>query len=187
MNANLPRYNDASLLVVGDVMLDRYMTGATRRISPEAPVPVVNVGETEDRPGGAANVAQSIVALGASARLIGLTGDDDDGTALAWQLTRHAVETDFVRVPDLPTIVKLRVLSHGQQLLRLDFEQDFIDNQLEEFVRYDVKELAVNGNHSFYTAEMELKLKDGSTMLSEQAVATEWKDGKIFRERYYHA
>ena len=125
MNANLPRYNDASVLVVGDVMLDRYMTGAARRISPEAPVPVVNVGETEDRPGGAANVAQSIVALGAGARLIGLTGDDDDGTALAWQLTQHAVETDFVRVPDLPTIVKLRVLSHGQQLLRLDFEQDF--------------------------------------------------------------
>ena len=69
----------------------------------------------------------------------------------------------------------------------VDFEHDFINNQLEEFVRYDVKNLAINGNHSFYTAEMELKLKDGSTMLSEQAVATEWKDGKIYRERYYHA
>lgn len=69
----------------------------------------------------------------------------------------------------------------------LDFEHDFINNQLEEFVRYDVKNKAVSGNHSFYTAEMELKLKDGTTMLSEQAVATEWKDGKIYRERYYHA
>ncbi|WP_459213040.1 hypothetical protein [Aquimarina rhabdastrellae] len=69
----------------------------------------------------------------------------------------------------------------------LKFEQDFIDNKLEEFVRYDVNNYAVNGNHSFYDAVMELKLKDGSTMLSEQSVVTEWKDGKIYRERYYHA
>ncbi len=69
----------------------------------------------------------------------------------------------------------------------VDFEHDFINNQLEEFIRYDVKDIAVQGNTSFYTAEMELKLKDGSTMLSEQAVATQWKDGKIYRERYYHA
>ena len=69
----------------------------------------------------------------------------------------------------------------------VNFEQDFIDNQLQEFVRYDVGNHAVNGNHSYYDAVMELKLKDGSTMLSEQIVATEWKDGKIYRERYYHA
>jgi len=69
----------------------------------------------------------------------------------------------------------------------LDFENDFINNQLAEFIRYEVKDYAVQGNHSFYTAEMELKLKDGTTILSEQAVATEWKDGKIYRERYYHA
>lgn len=69
----------------------------------------------------------------------------------------------------------------------VNFEQDFIDNQLAEFVRYDVGNYAIRGNHSFYDAVMELKLKDGSTMLSEQIVATEWKDGKIFRERYYHA
>mgnify|MGYP003634535296 FL=1 len=74
----------------------------------------------------------------------------------------------------------------GKQF-NLDFENDFIDNQLAEFIRYEVKEYAVQGNNSFYTAIMELKLKDGSTMLSEQAVATEWKDGKIYRERYYHA
>ncbi len=125
MNANLPKYSDAKVLIIGDVMLDRYMSGATRRISPEAPVPVVNVSDTEDRPGGAANVAQSIVALGGQAKLVGLTGDDEAGTTLAWQLTRHAVETDFVRLPDVPTILKLRVLSHGQQLLRLDFERGF--------------------------------------------------------------
>ncbi len=69
----------------------------------------------------------------------------------------------------------------------VQFEQDFIDNQLAEFVRYEVGNYAVNGNHSFYDAIMELKMKDGSTMLSEQIVATEWKDGKIYRERYYHA
>ena len=67
------------------------------------------------------------------------------------------------------------------------FEQDFIDNQLAEFIRYEVNNYAVKGNHSFYDAVMELKLKDGSVMLSEQTVATEWKDGKIYRERYYHA
>ena len=69
----------------------------------------------------------------------------------------------------------------------IKFEQDFIDNQLAEFVRYDVSDYAINDKHSFYTAVMELKLKDGSTMLAEQVVATEWKDGKIYRERYYHA
>lgn len=67
------------------------------------------------------------------------------------------------------------------------FEQDFIDNDLKEFVRYEVNNYAVNGNHSFYDAVMELKLNDGTTLVSEQAVATEWKDGKIYRERYYHA
>ncbi|WP_411029814.1 hypothetical protein [Spongiimicrobium sp. 3-5] len=70
--------------------------------------------------------------------------------------------------------------------LNVKFEQDFIDNQLAEFIRYDVNNYAIKGNHSFYDAVMELKLKDGSTMLSEQTVATEWKDGKIYRERYYH-
>ena len=69
----------------------------------------------------------------------------------------------------------------------VDFEQKFIDEQLAEFVRYDVFDVAVEGNQSFYTAEMELKLKNGETMLSQQAVATTWKDGKIYRERYYHA
>lgn len=75
---------------------------------------------------------------------------------------------------------------HGKAF-NVKFEQDFIDNQLAEFVRYEVGNYAINGNHSFYDAIMELKLKDGTTMLSEQIIATEWKDGKIYRERYYHA
>ena len=68
----------------------------------------------------------------------------------------------------------------------IKFEEDFINNDLAEFIRYEVGNYAINGNFSYYDAIMELKLKDGSTMLSEQVVATEWKDGKIFKERYYH-
>ena len=67
------------------------------------------------------------------------------------------------------------------------FEDDFIKNDLEEFIDYEVGNYAIKGNHSFYDAVMTLKLKDGSTMVSEQIVATEWKDGKIYRERYYHS
>ncbi len=125
MKSQLPDYSSAKVLVIGDVMLDRYMVGGTKRISPEAPVPVVNVAQTEDRAGGAANVAQSIAALGGSAKLLGMTGDDEAGTMLAWQLTQHAVESDMVRLQGVPTILKLRVLSHGQQLIRLDFEEPF--------------------------------------------------------------
>jgi predicted DNA-binding protein YlxM (UPF0122 family) len=69
----------------------------------------------------------------------------------------------------------------------LDFEHDLINNHLEEFISYEIGDYAVQGNHSFYDAVMKLKMKDGSTMVSEQVVATEWKDGKIYRERYYHA
>jgi D-beta-D-heptose 7-phosphate kinase/D-beta-D-heptose 1-phosphate adenosyltransferase len=125
MNKILPNFSLANVLVIGDVMLDRYMTGGTQRISPEAPVPVVNVASTEDRPGGAANVAQSIVALGGKVKLIGLTGDDEAGAELARLLAAHAIDTDFVRLPHRPTIMKLRVLSRGQQLIRLDFEARF--------------------------------------------------------------
>ena len=75
---------------------------------------------------------------------------------------------------------------HGKEFC-IQFEHDFINDQLEEFIRYEVGDYAINGNHSFYHAIMELKLKDGSTMLSDQIVKTEWKDGKISRERYYHA
>lgn len=67
------------------------------------------------------------------------------------------------------------------------FEEDFINNDLEAFIGYEVGNYAVNGNHTFYDAVMTLKLKDGSTMVSEQVVVTEWKDGQIYRERYYHA
>ncbi len=127
MKTSLPDFDKARVLVVGDVMLDRYMTGGTHRISPEAPVPIVAVSETEDRPGGAANVAVSISALGGSAFLIGLSGDDEASATLARQLCDHAVKADLIRLPTVATVLKLRVLSHGQQLIRLDFEHGFRD------------------------------------------------------------
>ena len=125
MKVTLPDFRRAQVLVVGDVMLDRYWYGPTSRISPEAPVPVVKVETIEERPGGAANVAMNIASLGANARLVGLTGVDDAARALSARLDEVHVECDFVAIPTQPTITKLRVLSRNQQLIRLDFEEGF--------------------------------------------------------------
>ncbi|MGG6108283.1 bifunctional D-glycero-beta-D-manno-heptose-7-phosphate kinase/D-glycero-beta-D-manno-heptose 1-phosphate adenylyltransferase HldE [Pantoea allii] len=125
MKVTLPAFGQASVLVVGDVMLDRYWYGPTSRISPEAPVPVVKVETVEERPGGAANVAMNIAALGAGSRLIGLTGEDDAAQVLSKTLKDVRVDCDFVTLKSHPTITKLRVLSRNQQLIRLDFEEGF--------------------------------------------------------------
>ncbi|KHT65493.1 heptose 1-phosphate adenyltransferase [Photobacterium gaetbulicola] len=127
MKLTLPDYDQAGVLVVGDVMLDRYWYGPTGRISPEAPVPVVKVDQVEERPGGAANVAMNIAALGGHARLVGLTGIDEPARALSEKLSSLDVRCDFVTLPDYPTITKLRVMSRGQQMIRLDFEEGFHD------------------------------------------------------------
>ncbi|MDW8845414.1 bifunctional D-glycero-beta-D-manno-heptose-7-phosphate kinase/D-glycero-beta-D-manno-heptose 1-phosphate adenylyltransferase HldE [Erwinia sp. MMLR14_017] len=125
MKITLPDFNRAGVLVVGDVMLDRYWYGPTSRISPEAPVPVVKVDNVEERPGGAANVAMNIASLGAGSRLVGLTGMDDAARALDATLSGVKVQCDFVAVATHPTITKLRILSRNQQLIRLDFEEGF--------------------------------------------------------------
>ncbi|SQI42878.1 Bifunctional protein hldE [Leminorella richardii] len=125
MKVMLPDFSRASVMVVGDVMLDRYWHGPTSRISPEAPVPVVKVNTVEDRPGGAANVAMNIASLGGGSRLVGLTGMDEAARVLNTRLDEVNVRCDFVTVPSCPTITKLRVLSRNQQLLRLDFEEGF--------------------------------------------------------------
>jgi len=104
-------------------MLDQYLFGSTSRISPEAPVPVVHVHETDDRPGGAANVAVNIASLGASACLIGLVGDDAAADSLERILTARGIDCALQRVADRPTITKIRVQSRGQQLIRLDREK----------------------------------------------------------------
>lgn len=125
MKLSMPRFDQASVLVVGDVMLDRYWHGGTSRISPEAPVPVVKVDQIEDRPGGAANVALNIAALGAPAMLVGVTGVDEAAKSLTEQLTKAGVVSSFQQIAHQPTIVKLRVMSRHQQLLRMDFEEPF--------------------------------------------------------------
>ena len=110
------------VLVVGDVMLDRYWFGEVERISPEAPVPVVKIARTEERPGGAANVARNAAALGASLTLLSVTGADEPGTTLERLLASDGVRTLLHRDPTIATTVKLRVIGRQQQLLRIDFE-----------------------------------------------------------------
>jgi len=125
MKLTMPRFDQAQVLVVGDVMLDRYWYGGTSRISPEAPVPVVKVGQTEDRPGGASNVALNIAALGAGASLVGLVGRDEAAQVLSDRMAAAGVYCDFLVSETKPTITKLRVISRHQQLLRMDFEESF--------------------------------------------------------------
>lgn len=112
----------ACMLVVGDVMLDRYWFGEVTRISPEAPVPVVRVTRVEERPGGAANVARNCAALGAQTHLISVIGTDEAGDRLAELVNAEAVSVNLHRDASIPTTVKLRVIGRQQQLLRIDFE-----------------------------------------------------------------
>ena len=110
-------------MVAGDVMLDRYLFGGTERISPEAPVPVVRVSETDDRAGGAANVAVNLAALGVDTTLIGVTGKDEEAAALKAVLEQQQINCRFEAVKNWPTTTKTRVQSRGQQLIRLDREE----------------------------------------------------------------
>lgn len=125
MFRQLPSFDSARVLVAGDVMLDRYWSGPVSRISPEAPVPVVRVAETEERPGGAGNVALNVVALGATATVLGIVGADAAADVLEQRLGAAGVNCFFERQSERPTITKLRVLSRHQQLIRLDFEVNF--------------------------------------------------------------
>jgi D-beta-D-heptose 7-phosphate kinase/D-beta-D-heptose 1-phosphate adenosyltransferase len=136
----LPDMSASNVTVIGDVMLDRFWTGATRRMSPEAPVPVVNVSSQEDRAGGAGNVAVNLAQLGLTVSLVGLCGDDDHARAL-----RRCVEEAGVRWNVMPcaaeTIVKLRVLSRNQQLLRMDFEESLSPHANDLFVGFAAQHL----------------------------------------------
>ncbi|MBL1416967.1 MAG: bifunctional D-glycero-beta-D-manno-heptose-7-phosphate kinase/D-glycero-beta-D-manno-heptose 1-phosphate adenylyltransferase HldE [Moritella sp.] len=142
MEIILPDFNNAKILVVGDVMLDRYWTGDSSRISPEAPVPIVKVNNVEDRPGGAANVALNLAALGASAKLLGLTGNDEAAQALCGKMNAVDVICDFLQLDDYPTITKLRVLSRGQQVIRLDFEESVAAVDTQPLVAKTIANLA---------------------------------------------
>jgi hypothetical protein len=116
------RFSKARVLVVGDVMLDRYWFGHVDRISPEAPVPVVRVDRSEERPGGAANVARNVAALGAKATLLSVVGRDEAAKQLESLLKKGGVRLRLLRDPSVATTVKLRVIGRAQQLLRVDFE-----------------------------------------------------------------
>lgn len=111
------------VLVVGDVMLDRYWFGEVERISPEAPVPVVRVARREDRLGGAANVARNVAALGGQVTLVGVLGEDEAGDSIRRLSAEAGIHADLIADPSLHTTLKMRVLGRQQQLLRVDFEQ----------------------------------------------------------------
>jgi rfaE bifunctional protein kinase chain/domain len=125
------------VLVVGDVMLDRYWYGAVDRISPEAPVPVVRVTREEERCGGAANVAFNAASLGAQTSLLTVVGDDEASHKLEALVAKTGIRTHFGRDADLQTTVKLRVIGRQQQLIRLDFENtpktEILATQTETF------------------------------------------------------
>ena len=145
MKLTLPDFSTASVLVIGDLMLDRYWHGNTSRISPEAPVPVVLVGEAEERAGGSGNVAINIAALGANAEVMGYTGDDEAADVLQDILSTAGVQCSFERVPDSSTVTKLRVISRHQQLIRLDFEDGFSNQRSDILVARAAKAMSKAG------------------------------------------
>lgn len=123
MSTSLPNFDLAKVLVIGDIMLDRYWSGNTSRISPEAPVPVVNVADTENRLGGAGNVALNLSTLGCATTLCGIVGDDGEGQITRELTAQAGIKHQLTIDKNNPTITKLRILSRHQQLLRLDFEE----------------------------------------------------------------
>ena len=136
---SLPDFRRARVLVVGDVMLDRYWFGDVSRISPEAPVPVVHVKRTEERPGGAANVARNITALDGAATLLAVAGNDEAAASLERLLAAERVKSSLHRDPQIATTIKLRVIGQQQQLLRIDFERapshEVLAAKLDEYER----------------------------------------------------
>lgn len=148
------------VLVIGDIMLDRYWDGSVRRISPEAPVPVVNVDRRFDRPGGAANVAMNVASLGGSVTLIGAVGQDEAGEVLKRELTKRGVETVFVE-SDQPTITKLRIVSNKQQLIRIDSDARLTFNRRallsiidDEIHQHDVVVLSDYGKGTLASSDL---------------------------------
>lgn len=129
-------FSAAKILVVGDVMLDHYWHGNAGRISPEAPVPVVKFAKEDWRAGGAANVAMNLAALGAQVKLLGITGRDKAADQLQQMLEKSGVAVQWVQSNNQPTITKLRILSHHQQLLRVDFEESFANDMGDQLLQH---------------------------------------------------
>lgn len=146
MQFPIDKVNKSKVLVIGDVMLDRYWFGEVDRISPEAPVPVVRVAKREDRLGGAANVARNIASLGAQVTLFGLVGKDESGQTVQSLAAKDGIHSAVILDESIHTILKMRVLGRQQQLLRIDFEEkpnkQLLDKLLSDVARvihdYDV-------------------------------------------------
>jgi D-beta-D-heptose 7-phosphate kinase/D-beta-D-heptose 1-phosphate adenosyltransferase len=127
MISEIPNFKGLNILVVGDVMLDYYWSGETRRISPEAPVPIVKVSKKEGRAGGAGNVALNIASLAANVTLLGIVGNDKEANELQELLEKKSVQCNFLTSNNSPTACKLRIVAQHQQLIRLDFEESLVD------------------------------------------------------------
>ena len=141
MKLHLPDFKTGRVLVAGDLMLDRYWHGGTSRISPEAPVPVVKVGNIEQRAGGAGNVALNIAALQGAVDILALVGADEPASTLSSMLAEQNVECHFIAPEGCSTITKLRVISRNQQLIRLDFEDTFSAANSEQLFKQFQKSL----------------------------------------------
>ncbi len=127
----IPRFDNTHILTIGDAMLDRYWHGDTDRLSAEAPIPVIQVKDIEDRPGGAANVALNVSSLGADSSLVAATGCDEMAEIMESKLLSSGIACNFIKVPEMSTITKVRLVSRNQQMIRADFEASFeIDVQL---------------------------------------------------------
>jgi D-beta-D-heptose 7-phosphate kinase/D-beta-D-heptose 1-phosphate adenosyltransferase len=160
----MPDFSTVSILVIGDVMLDRYWFGDTSRISPEAPVPIVKIAQVDHRPGGAGNVALNIAALGAKTTLLGMIGQDEAASLLEKQLTEASVYHDLCKFDTLSTIIKLRVISRHQQLLRMDFEEKCLSANKEALVARYKKHLA-NANLVILSDYNKGTLSDPQTLI----------------------
>lgn len=172
MSFHLPSFQNARILVVGDVMLDRYWHGISSRISPEAPVPIVHIKQQEDRPGGAGNVALNIAALGANATLVGIVGTDAAADTIVTQLTEKKVNCCFIHLKHVPTITKLRVLSRHQQLIRLDFEEPLftvenhiVDSMQAQLAATDVVILSDYGKGTLHNPAQLIRLAKAADKL----------------------
>ena len=115
-------FSQQSILVIGDVMLDKFMWGNASRISPEAPVPIISVNKISHSPGGAANVALNLSKLSANVQILGIVGDDNEGAILEDTLLKNGVQTQFIKEAKISTTAKTRIIAHGQQVVRTDYE-----------------------------------------------------------------
>lgn len=166
-------FSKVRVLTVGDVMLDRYWFGDVQRISPEAPVPVVRVKRTDERLGGAANVARNVAELRGQATLIGVIGNDEPGERLQQMSEQQGIRTLFSVDPSVPTTIKLRVIGRQQQLIRVDFEQAPESNVLEQKLGVFASQLA---DHDIVILSDYGK---GALAQVDQLIATALRAGKV--------